>query len=149
MAGAETLPSPILAEADLFISYLTGDNLTPHFRQVVEAGQEGKLELLVSSEVYDDVVSALRSQKIPLETVAEFVRDMRAVPHSAVPVTMDIAATAVDLYLRHGGSRRLHYFDSFHVATSQLERLPLLTSDKYILAHASQLGIKAFDVRKL
>lgn len=116
---------------------------------MVDAGVERKVDLLVSSEVYDDVIAALRSQKIPLEKVREFIRDMRAIPHTAIPVTLDVAVAAVDLYLKHGGSRKLHYFDCFHVATSELEKLPLLTSDRYILEHASQLGIKAIDARSI
>ena len=110
---------------------------------------EGRLELLASSEVYDDVISALRSQKVQLKTISDFVRDMRAIPHRTLPVTLDVAATAISLYLQHGGSRKLHYFDSFHVATSQLEARPLLTSDRYIIAHADELGIKAIDARSV
>lgn len=138
-----------MVEADLFISYLTSDDLAVHFRPIVDMAVAGRLELIASSEVYDDVVSALRSQKVPLGTVGGFIRDMRTVPHIAIPVTLDVAAMAVELYHRHGGSRKLHYFDSFHVATSQLERLPLLTSDKYIIAHAGQFGIKAMDARSI
>lgn len=123
--------------------------MTPHFRTVVEEGLEGRLELLASSEVYDDVISALRSQKVQLKTISDFVRDMRAIPHRTLPVTLDVAATAVSLYLQHGGSRKLHYFDSFHVATSQLEGRPLLTSDRYIIARASEMGIKAIDARSI
>ncbi|TMI24597.1 type II toxin-antitoxin system VapC family toxin [Candidatus Bathyarchaeota archaeon] len=146
-AAASRLPSPLLVEADLFISYLTSDHLVQHFRPVVDASLEGKLDLLVSSEVYDDVVACLRSQEVPLEKVRAFIQDMRAIPHTALPVTLDVAITALDLYVKHGGSRKLHYFDAFHVATSQLERLPLLTSDRYILEHSSRLGTKTIEVR--
>lgn len=115
----------------------------------MEEGLEGRLELLASSEVYDDVMSALRSQKVQLKTISDFIMDMRAIPHRTLPVTLDVAATAVSLYLKHGGSRKLHYFDSFHVATSQLEGRPLLTSDRYIIARASEMGIKAIDARSV
>ncbi len=142
------LPSPLLVEADLFISYLTEDHLEPHFRPVVDASLEGKLELLSSSEVYDDVISALRSQRIPLSTIRGFIADMKTIPHRALPVTLDVATSALDLYQKHGGSRKLHYFDSFHVATAQIERTPLLTSDRYILAHMNEMSVKAIDVRK-
>ncbi len=138
-----------MVEADLFISYLTGDELTPHFQPVVDAGTEGSIELLASSEVYDDIISALRSQRVDLGTIMSFLRDLRAIPHHTIPVTLDVAATAIDLYSKHGGSRRLHYFDSFHVATSQLERIPMLTSDKYIIEHAERFGIKAIDARSV
>jgi predicted nucleic acid-binding protein len=145
--SAKTLPSLLLVEADLFISYLTGDNLEPHFRKVVDAGLEGRVELVSSSEVYDDVVSALRSDKIPLGTIQGFLQDMMTIPHRALAVTVEIAASAVDLYLRHGGRRKLHYFDSFHVATSEKERIPLLTSDGYILDHSKAMNISSIDPR--
>ncbi len=84
-----------------------------------------------------------------MEKVRAFIQDVRAIPHTALPVTLDVAVTALDLYVKHGGSRKLHYFDAFHVATSQLERLPLLTSDRYILEHSSQFGTKSIDVRSV
>ncbi len=91
----------------------------------------------------------MRSQEVPLDKVRAFIQDMRAIPHTALPVTLDVAATALDLYVRYGGSRKLHYFDAFHVATSQLERLPLLTSDKYIVEHSGRLGTKTIDARSI
>jgi len=139
----------MIVEADLFISYLTGNSLEPQFRRVVEAGQDGKVRLFASSEVYDDVISALRSQHVPLGKVREFVRDMKTIPHQTVPVTSDTAVLALQLYLKHGGRSRLHYFDSFHVATSQLEKLTLLTSDGYILDHADKLSIKTRNARRI
>lgn len=138
-----------MVEADLFISYLTGDSLEPQFRRVVEAGQEDKVRLLASSEVYDDVISALRSQRVPLGKVREFVRDMKTIPHQTLPVTPDTAALALQIYMKHGGRSKLHYFDSFHVATSQLEKLTLLTSDGYVLDHADQLDIKIRNARRI
>ncbi len=136
-------------EADLFISYLTEDPLEPHFRPVVDASVRGDVELLSSSEVYDDIISALRSQRKPLKTVTEFLNDMKTIPHRALPVTVDLAGSAMELYLKHGGSRKLHYFDSFHVATAQSEKIPLLTSDKFILSQAEEMRITVFDVRRI
>jgi predicted nucleic acid-binding protein len=123
--------------------------LEPHFRKVVDTGLEGGLELVSSSEVYDDVISALRSDKIPPRTILSFLRDMMTIPHRALPVTVEIVASAMDLYLRHGGRRKLHYFDSFHVATSEKERIPLLTSDGYIIDHSKDMNIRAIDPRTL
>lgn len=120
-----------------------------HFRTVVELAKEGTTELLSSSEVYDDVISALRSQEIGLKATSDFITDMRKVPHRATPVTADIAIGALELYGKFGGSRRLHYFDSFHVATAKSTGLPLLTSDKFVIGNATKLGIKVLDVRKL
>lgn len=148
-AADRTLPSPLMVEADLFISYLTEDHLEPRFRPVVDASLDGKLDLLSSSEVYDDVISALRSQRIPLTTIRGFLADMKTIPHRALPVTLDVATSALDLYQKHGGSRKLHYFDSFHVATAQMEKISLLTSDRYILDHMDEMIVKAIDVRTI
>ncbi len=107
------------------------------------------MKLLASSEVYDDVISALRSQHVPLVKVRGFIRDMNTIPHQTLPVTSDAAVLAVQLYLKHGGRSRLHYFDSFHVATAHLEKLTLLTSDGYILDHADQLNVKTLNARRI
>ncbi len=74
------IPDRILVEADLFVSYLTGDELEPKFSELVERAEKGELDLFCSSEVCDDVISALRSQEIGLEEALEFVSDMRAIP---------------------------------------------------------------------
>jgi predicted nucleic acid-binding protein len=141
------VPEAHLVEADLFISFLTGDDLEPRFNKVVSMAKSGDIELLACSEVYDDVTSALRSQGVALEMVGDFIYDMRAIPHRTLPVTVAIAREALDLYRKHGGSRKLHYFDSFHVATAKQNDLPLITSDRYIVHNAEALGIEAADVR--
>ena len=136
-----------LVEADLFISFLTGDDLSPKFGRVVEMAESGEIDLLACSEVYDDVITALRSQDIDLDRVVDFVYDMRAIPHRTLPVTAGIARKALELYQEFGGPRRLHYFDSFHVASADQTSIPLVTSDSYVIGNADDLGIEALDVR--
>lgn len=143
------IPKRLVIDADLFISFLTQDELTPKFSKVVEKADRGEVKLLATSEIYDDVISALRSQKIELDKVLDFLSDMRAIPHESLPITIEIARTAIHTYLRHGGSRKLHYFDSFHVATAAQQELPLLTSDKYMIEHAAELGIEVINPRDL
>lgn len=143
------LPEQLLAEADLFISYLTGDDLEPKFNKVVEKAKSNEVKLMTSSEVYDDVISALRSQEVRLEKVESFVSDMRTIPHEPLPVTGEVARMAIRIYLEHGGARKLHYFDSFHVATASQHNAPLLTSDKYVNQNHVELGIETVDARKL
>jgi predicted nucleic acid-binding protein len=116
---------------------------------VVVAVVEGRLRASASSALYDDVITALRSKDYPLSEAKAAIRGIAAIPHISLPVTPEIALAALELYERHGGSRRLHYFDSFHVATAALHRLPLITSDKYIIANEGALGIRALDLRKL
>jgi hypothetical protein len=66
---------------------------------------------------------------------------------ASFPVTSAIAINALMIYDRHGGPRRLHYFDAFHVATAKINDLSMITSDKYIIEHQKELGIKAIDLR--
>jgi len=141
------LPSDVLVEADLFISYMTGDRFLDKFDVLVEAARAGTLKLFASSEVFDDVISALRSQDRTLDEAADFVADMHAIPFNCLPVTASIAAKAVELYARHGGRGRLHYFDSFHVSTAIHHELVLATTDLYIIKNARMLGIEAANVR--
>lgn len=116
---------------------------------MVVAAVEGRLRASASSALYDDVITALRSKDYPLSEAKAAIRGIAAIPHVSLPVTPEIALTALELYERHGGSRRLHYFDSFHVATAALHRLPFITSDKYIVVNDGALGIRAIDLRKL
>jgi predicted nucleic acid-binding protein len=136
-----------LIEADLFISFLTGDDLSTKFTKVVEMAESGEIDLLASSEVYDDVITALRSQGVGLDQTMDFVYDMRAIPHRTLPVTVGIARKALDLYREFGGSQKLHYFDSFHVATANQMDIPLVTSDRYLIRNTDVLGVRAMDVR--
>ena len=102
--------------------------------------------LRTSSEVYDDVISALRAKGHSLEFAMGFVSDMRSVPHVPAAMTAQIAAEALSAYVEFGGRGRLCYFDSFHVATAKSLGLTMLTSDGYILRNAPKLGIAAFDI---
>jgi predicted nucleic acid-binding protein len=115
----------------------------------VDGASNGSVRLFACSEVYDDVVAALRSQNISLQKVSGFLDDMKAIPHRTVTVNLDVAVRAIELYRKHGGSRKLHYFDSYHVATSQIEKLPLLTSDKFIIDHANPFEIDVIDARTI
>ncbi len=77
-----------------------------------------------------------------------FVSDMKSISHVALPMSAEVAEDALDMYIRHGGRRRLSYFDSFHVATSKRYALPFLTSDKYILRNASKLAVDVMDLSR-
>lgn len=138
----------LLADADLFISYLTGDELEPVFGKLVKDAEEGRLDLMTSSEVYDDVVTALRSQGVSSEEAANFVDDMKKIRHKPLPVTADIASGALRLYSEHGGPRKLHYFDAFHVATARNDNLTLVTRDTFIIENAKKMGVKVTDIRR-
>lgn len=143
------LPKTVLIEADFFISYLRGDQLAEKAERLLTLALEKKISLLASSEVYDDLITAYRSKGFSVERVRRLLADTRSIPHETLPVTNETALMAMQLYSKHGGSRRLHYFDSFHVATASLTGIPLVTSDKYILENSPEMKIKSINLREL
>ena len=143
------LPKHVLLDADVFISYLVRDSLFEHSVRVVERVAAGMITAYVSSEIYDDIVSMLRSSGVSLSKVVEFIDAVSRIPHKPLPLNPEIAVQALKYYVEHGGPRRLHYFDSYHVATAKYYNLPLLTSDKYIINHSKELGIQAIDLRTI
>ncbi len=140
------LPRLVLLDSDVLISYLIEDKLFKYSSFIVEKLVLGEIVGYVSSEIYDDIISMLRSNGVPLSEVIEFLKSLSTIPLKPLPLTAEISAKAMELYLKHGGSRKLHYFDSFHVATAKHYNLPIITSDKYILKHASDFGITAINL---
>ena len=148
-ASGEQLPSRVLVDADVFFSYLVADQLSGCSEKLVYRADSGLLKLQVTSEIYDDIITALRSSGTPMEVVMELLSDLRKIPHEVLPTSVEVAVEAMRLYSRYGGPWRLHYFDSFHVATAKLHELPLITSDRYILQNSDRLRIVAIDLRKI
>lgn len=144
-----SLPKNVLLDADVFISYLIGDSLFKHSLRVIESIVAGTVTAYVSSEIYDDIVSTLRSNGVPVSKVIEFINAASKIPHKPLPLNPKIVAQALRYYAEHGGPRKLHYFDSYHVATAKHYNLPLLTSDKYIITHSNKLEIQAIDLRTI
>ena len=143
------LPKHILLDADVFISYFVHDGLFEYSVKVIEHIVTGTIIAYVSSEIYDDIVSMLRSNDVSLNNVVEFTNAASKIPHKPLPLNPKIVAQALKYYMEHGGPRKLHYFDSYHVATAKHYNLPLLTSDKYIINHSRELGIQAINLRTI
>ena len=148
-ANANGFPSKILVDADVLFSYLVSDELSNHAEKLLERADRGLLKLQTASEIYDDIITALRTENTAMDVVVELLSDLRKLPHETLPTTLDVASEAMTLYAHYGGSRRLHYFDSFHVATAKVFDLPLVTSDRFILQNTDKLGIAALDLRKI
>jgi len=144
-----TLPPNLMAEADLFFSYLTADDLSDHSERLILAAGKRETRIHVCSELYDEIASALRSDGLSVDNVVGFLDRIRVVPHQPLPVTVDIATEALKLYRDHGGPRKLHYFDSFHVITARYHSLPLVTSDGYVLEHANEFGVEVIDLTEI
>ncbi len=130
-----------LADTDLFFYYLKGGKYSEQARNVIRSASANTLELRTSSEVYDDAITAMRSDNIPLPIIRDFISKMKSIPHKPVPVSAEIAEEALAIYEKYGGRRKLSYFDSFHAVTAKRYDLPLLTSDRYLADHAKELGI--------
>jgi predicted nucleic acid-binding protein len=143
------LPSRILVDSDVFFSYLVNDELSPHSEKLIEKADQGIVKFAVASELYDDIITALRSDNIGMEVVVGILTDLRKLSHEVLPTTVDVAEEAMRLYSQHGGPRKLHYFDSFHVATAKQYDLPLVTSDRYVLRYADKLRVKTLDLREI
>jgi predicted nucleic acid-binding protein len=143
------LPSNILIDADVLFSYLVSDELSSRAEKLLERADRGLLKLRAASEIYDDIITALRTESTGMRAVTELLSDLRTLPHEPLPTTLDVASEAMTLYAHYGGARRLHYFDSFHVATAKVFDLPLVTSDRFILENKEKLGIAVLDLRKI
>jgi predicted nucleic acid-binding protein len=128
---------------------LVSDELSSHAEKLLERADTGLLKLRAASEIYDDIITALRTENIGMDMVVELLGDLRRLPHETLPTTLDVASEAMTLYAHYGGSRGLHFFDSFHVATAKVFDLPLVTSDQFILENEDKLGITALDLRKI
>jgi predicted nucleic acid-binding protein len=142
-------PPRVLVDSDVFFSYLVNDGLCAHSEKLIEGANQGLVKLACASELFDDIITALRSDNIGMQVVIEMIGDLRKLSHDVLPTTVDVAEEAMHLYSQHGGSHKLHYFDSFHVATAKQYDLPLVTSDRYVLRNSDKLGIKAMDLREI
>lgn len=139
----------VLLDSDVFLSYIKGDEMADQSQRVIDSIMGEELKAYVSSMLFDDVISGLRSKGMELRDVIKVVLAIASINHISLSVTSTIAVNALMVYERHGGTRRLHYFDAFHVATAKINDLPMITSDRYIVEHQEELGIKAIDLRTL
>lgn len=138
-----------LIDTDVFISYIKGDEMIEHSAHVIDAITSGRLEARISSILFDDVTTGLRSKGMEIRDVIKVILAIASIKHVSLPITSAIAINALMIYEKHGGSRRLHYFDAFHVATAKINDLKMITSDRYILENQRTLGIKAVDLKTL
>lgn len=138
-----------LIDTDVFISYIKGDEMIEHSERVVDAITSGRLEARISSTLFDDVTTGLRSKGMEISDVIKVILAIASINHVSLPITSAIAVNALMIYERHGGPRRLHYFDAFHVATAKINDLKMITSDRYIIENQGALGIQAIDLKTL
>ena len=147
--SSKELEGEILLDSDIFISYIKGDEMVEHSERIMEAILSEKLEARISSMLFDDVITGLRSKGMEISDVIKVIMAISSVNHLSLPITSAVAINALMIYEKHGGTRKLHYFDAFHVATARINDLPIITSDKYIIEHQKDLGIAAIDLRTI
>lgn len=138
----------LLLDTCVFLHYLFGDELADQAERLVKLAIKGEISLAVSSEAYDDAVTAFRSKGIEVEVIVDVLEKWASIPHETLPVTVEVAIEALRLYGQHGGLRKLHYFDAFHIAAAKHYNLPLVTSDRYIIKNAQELGVEVIDLRR-
>lgn len=138
-----------LIDSDVFISYIKGDEMIEHSERVIDAITSGRLEAQISSMLFDDITTGLRSKGMDISDVIKVILAIASIKHVSLPVTSAIAINALTIYERHKGPRRLHYFDAFHVATAKINGLQMITSDRYIIENQGTLGIKTIDLKTL
>jgi len=142
-------PQSLVLDADFFISYLRADELADNVEKLLDLALEGRALFFASSELYDDLITAYRSKGYSVKEVERILVDIEAIPHETLPLTLKTAILAMDLYAKYGGSRKLHYFDAFHVATSIIQEKQLLTSDRFILENSHRMGVRTTNLRKV
>jgi len=101
MDNANELPSKILVDASVFFSYLVSDELVSHSERLLDKADSGLLKLQTASEIYDDVVTALRSDNVAMDLAIELLTDLKKLPHEVLPTTLDIAVEAMKLYSQY------------------------------------------------
>jgi len=140
---------PILVDTCVILHYLLGDDLADNAERFIRNVVKGSLEAHFISEAYDDAITGLRSRGVSDDVILDILEKWASIPHKVLPVIPTIAVEALKIYRQHGGPRKLHYFDAFHVAGAKHYHLPLLTSDEYIINHSKELGIETINLRDL
>lgn len=126
----------LLLDTCVFPHYLIGDKLADKAEILVKQAAKREATLSVSSEAYDDTKTALKIQRHKRRRNTRPTRQIGRHTTPPLPTTVEIAAEPLKLYRKHGGPRKLNYFDAFHVATSKHYGITPVTSDKYITENA-------------
>ncbi|MHA1606750.1 MAG: type II toxin-antitoxin system VapC family toxin [Candidatus Freyarchaeota archaeon] len=137
----------ITADTDLFISHFAGDEHADYADKILEEAERGKLKIYTSSMMIDDLITAYRSQGYTVKQVVSILQDLQTLTFEILPLPVHVAIEAMKIYSEHKGSRKLHYFDAFIVATAKLQvKAPLVTTDRYILENQEKLQVKAVKI---
>jgi len=149
LGSSRRLPKEFLLDADVLYSYLSDDVHADHAEPLLLAIQEGRVRGYASSVLLVDLILAYRSIGVSIDALISAMKELELLPLEYIPLTPSIARYALSVYREHGGPRRLHFFDSFHVATAKSMDLPLITTDRYILSYQRKLGITAIDLDEI
>ncbi|MBS7288786.1 MAG: PIN domain-containing protein [Candidatus Freyarchaeota archaeon] len=139
----------IVADTNLFISHLAGDENAEYADRILEEAEEGRLKIYASSIVVDDIITAYRSQGYTIRQVVDVLRALQTITFEVLPLPVSVALEAMKIYEKHGGARKLHYFDAFIVATAKIQvKAPIATTDKYILENQQELQVQAIGLKE-
>ncbi|MFQ5711023.1 MAG: type II toxin-antitoxin system VapC family toxin [Candidatus Geothermarchaeales archaeon] len=105
----------MLIEADILFAHIKkSDPLKEAAEKVLRRILDRDLRVEASSEVVDEVVIWHKSRGYVADHIKTVLSLISAIPIDYVPLTPEIAITALILTEEHG----LSYFDSFHAATA-------------------------------
>lgn len=121
-SSKEMLKGRFLLDSDVFLSYIGGGELVEHAEKIIKLIADEMIEAFISSMLYDDIISALRSKGMDINSVIQILVTIASIPHKPLPITPETSISALALYAKHGGSGKLHYFDAV-VSNFRIEEL--------------------------
>jgi len=137
-----------LVDADFFFSYFGSDQYTEHAKRLFNKIIQKEITIEVASELFDDLINGYRADGFPLEDICDIIEAIKSTNLKVIPSTPTIVLEAMRWYIKHKGSRKLHYFDSFHVATAiHSNHKNLITTDSYIHKIAEEAKINVIHLR--
>jgi len=76
---------------------LSSDAFAERAEMLIDRALAGDVSFHVSSELYDDIISTYRSNGYALKDVLSILTDLRAIPHTQLPLTLEMAIKAMEI----------------------------------------------------
>ncbi|MBC7091179.1 MAG: hypothetical protein H5T50_04640 [Nitrososphaeria archaeon] len=88
LSPKEMLKGRFLLDADVFLSYIGGGLLVDHAEKIIKLIADRMIETFVSSMLYDNVISALCSKGLDINSVIQVLVVIASIPHNPLPTTL-------------------------------------------------------------
>jgi hypothetical protein len=137
------IPDSVVLDLATLLAYLfSGDRLNPSATRLFEEVEKNKVKTYVSEVLPYEAEALSITGNIPshAESWNSFVSRLWQDPlFPRLPTTRKIFTEHLRLYKGAGG--RFTYFDSYHLATSKVTGMPIVTPNKQMLAEGSTSSI--------